>query len=860
MKTVKQLVSAVMLSILVSTAVAQTETTGNLVYTTINPAPTGAMPHSWTGFSVVNSTGGNTTSDNGAVTGYNPNTGTFMFGYNQGTIAYNYAINQALANSGSGIVVQGYDYSWQINNLNYDNRQGSTDTLTARIITFGPSGVVRRTDSWTYNTRFDWTTFSGTVNYVNPGAPSEFGNMRIEFTGRDTGFWAGYYGPMVRDIDVRLRYSVNPCVTNPQSSPSCPGYRTYYQMWDDGHARVDLPFAFPFYGQVFTTSYMYTNGVVGFLNNNWGFCCDGTNLHNQVANTNSPWNYAIYALNTDLIPGPTSEFYTQVTDNGTGLKYSWVNVPEIGTNLNNTFHVQIKDSGYIGITHDQVNLNSFRNPLIGIAGDISKGEYLQTYFGPASALPNLAGNTVTFTGTETTDICSINPLYNTSCAGYAQAFFDQQCSINALYNTACPGYAPAYFVQQCSINTLYDPACPGYATAYYNYQCSMDPLYHTGCPGYSQAYFNQQCSLDPLYNNQCPGYAAAYFDQQCTADPLYNTACPGHDDAYYVQQCTLDPLYDSGCTGYDAAFLAQQCGLNTLYDSACPGYAQAYFDLQCSINALYDQACPGYATAYFDQQCSLNTLYNNQCPGYAQAFYNLQCSISALYDSGCPGYATAYFDQQCGLDPLYNNQCPGYAQAYALKFVIAAPSVSSTPVVEETAAVAAAAADESAVATVTEAAPPAATASPAEPAAPVQLIAEPAPAATQAAAAAPAPAKTESTASAPRTTRQALAEQRLAAAREQAAKSAQENPGAVAAEMDSAASLEQQAAIQNVVLGAIGFVPGFDAYGRVTLPDGVGYRPFEIYPGQHNIDTPAARGLIGRSDRTHEEMVNEQYR
>jgi hypothetical protein len=98
MNKILKSITAVALSILASTAVAQTagteSTTGNLVYTTVNPAPTGAMPHSWSGFNIVNSTGGNTTGDNGAVTGYNSSTGTFMFGYNQGTIAYTYAINQ----------------------------------------------------------------------------------------------------------------------------------------------------------------------------------------------------------------------------------------------------------------------------------------------------------------------------------------------------------------------------------------------------------------------------------------------------------------------------------------------------------------------------------------------------------------------------------------------------------------------------------------------------------------------------------------------------------------------------------------------------------------------------------------------
>jgi hypothetical protein len=100
----------------------------------------------------------------------------------------------------------------------------------------------------------------------------------------------------------------------------------------------------------------------------------------------------------------------------------------------------------------------------------------------------------------------------------------------------------------------------------------------------------------------------------------------------------------------------------------------------------------------------------------------------------------------------------------------------------------------------------------------------------------------------------------MAAAREQAAESARENPGAVTAEMDAADSMEQQAEIQNVVIGAMGFVAGFDAYGRVTLPDAAGYAPFVIYPGQQNIDTPAGRRLLGGSDRLHQEMVDAQYR
>jgi hypothetical protein len=766
MKTLKQLMSAAILSILASTAVAQT-TSPNLV----------PLPNHWTtnGQSVVQS----------------------------------YAINQALALSGSDVRINGFDYGYQYNLGNSwtqctaHNQDGScswTMTFNPRVdvnvsirdnnnaqiygITHTETGVNTGNRSRDFQYRFtdprDILTL-GNFNFTSSTSPN-----------------ATVFGMYSRAVYT----TVDPCVSNPQSSPACPGYKTYYQMWDDGFARVDLPFAFPFYGNLYTTSYMYTNGVVGFLNNNWGFCCDGTNLNGQAGTPNSPWNYAIYALNTDLIPGPSSEFYTQVTDGGTGLKYSWVNVPEIGTNLNNTFHVQIKDSGYIGITYDQVNLNPWRNPLIGIAGDISQGQYSQTYFGPASGLPSLAGVTNVYTGTETTDICSINPLHSPSCPGYQQAYFNQQCSANPLYDPTCTGYAQAYFTQQCSINTLYDPQCPGYATAYYNYQCSANSLYHTGCPGYASAYFDQQCSLDPLYNSQCPGYDTAYFDQQCSLNPLYNNQCSGYADAYYVQQCTADPLYDSGCTGYETAFFNQQCSNDALYNNQCPGYGEAYAKKNI-LNIGNTVATPTTETAVMivAEEVKVET-------------------VSASTPS----------ETKVVADPVVNS-------------VVTATSTSAN--------------------------------ASANPAAAVQLTAPAsAPAATTAAAKTEEKKeekKTETTASASttttssassssssggqKTTRQALAERRLEAARAAAVERGK-NAGS---EVAGATSMEQQVELQNVVVAAMGFTPGFDAYGKVNLQDAIGYKPFVIYPGQRNIDTPAGRRLLTGADRLHQEMVDQQY-
>jgi hypothetical protein len=189
---------------------------------------TSGTNHTWTG---VNTGALPACCSGGPGALYDPNTNTIHFSYGQSIATQTFAVNQALQNAGSGIVVTGYNYSWDINNNNYDNRQGGTDTLTARVITFTPTGTVRRDDRWTYNTRFDWTTFSGSINYITPGAPSEFGNLRVEFIGSDGGFWAGYFGPQVRNVDVSLNYAaqtIDPCTQDPLSSPSCPGYQQAY--------------------------------------------------------------------------------------------------------------------------------------------------------------------------------------------------------------------------------------------------------------------------------------------------------------------------------------------------------------------------------------------------------------------------------------------------------------------------------------------------------------------------------------------------------------------------------------------------------------------------------------------------------
>ena len=190
------------------------------------------------------------------------------------------------------------------------------------------------------------------------------------------------------------------------------------------------------------------------------------------------------------------------------------------------------------------------------------------------------------------------------------------CADTALYDPSCPGYSEAYatweYNNNCNASALYDSGCPGYATAYYNQQCTADPLYDSGCDGYASAYYNQRCSADPLYDSGCNGYAAAYYTQQCTQNPLYDSGCDGYAAAYYTQQCTANALYDSGCDGYETAYFYQQCKASPLYDAACTGH----FEAQCDASALYDIRCTGYDIAYLEQQCMYNPQYDTTCVGY----------------------------------------------------------------------------------------------------------------------------------------------------------------------------------------------------------------------------------------------------
>jgi len=181
----------------------------------------GGLP--WSG-TVTGQAGG--VSGGGSVAAYNPNTGNIIFSYFNATASQSIAINQALANAGTGILLAGYRYSWEIQN-DLNNGGGNRGTLTGNVSLTGPVGNVLDSYNYNYsqtNTGGNFQTFSGSQLFSNPYQLSSVDKLTVSFSGHDQNWWAGYWGPRVHVDNLSLLYTVDPCKNNPAFMPTCSGF------------------------------------------------------------------------------------------------------------------------------------------------------------------------------------------------------------------------------------------------------------------------------------------------------------------------------------------------------------------------------------------------------------------------------------------------------------------------------------------------------------------------------------------------------------------------------------------------------------------------------------------------------------
>lgn len=157
----------------------------------------------WTGVRYTDSIGVGFCCSGGPNPAMNTDTNTLRFSWGMMAAAQSIALGKVFDAIGTGIKVTGYNYSWQINN------EGSTSgPLFGNVRLVGANGNVLESYNYDYNRYIPgFETFSGTQKFsVDYGVPS-LGSLDVSFTGSDTRFWAGYYGPRVRDVNVSLNYA-----------------------------------------------------------------------------------------------------------------------------------------------------------------------------------------------------------------------------------------------------------------------------------------------------------------------------------------------------------------------------------------------------------------------------------------------------------------------------------------------------------------------------------------------------------------------------------------------------------------------------------------------------------------------------
>lgn len=217
---------------------------------------------SWNGVIISKEiTGGGLTG--GYQPAYNPIKNTIYFGYNQGTASQIIAINNAL--SGSGVQLTGYNYSWE-----WYNHAFSKGSLSATVKLTNSAGSSLESYYYDMNNKSNdyWQTMSGTQNFLQQYPLSSVGNLSVAFTGNDDRWWAGYYGPQVRNVQMSLRYSSDICATNPLYSKFCSGYEQAYMTQQCSinplYSRECSGYSSAYYQQQCFINPLYDSGCPGY--------------------------------------------------------------------------------------------------------------------------------------------------------------------------------------------------------------------------------------------------------------------------------------------------------------------------------------------------------------------------------------------------------------------------------------------------------------------------------------------------------------------------------------------------------------------------------------------------------------------
>ena len=181
-----------------STKAQEITATGNVI------SPTG-----WMGVTYKNAAGVSAVEGGNYWGGpvYNTDTNTIRFSFGLDTVHQTVNLESALSGIPVGLKVSGFNYRFSLMSV-------SGDTLQGTFTTKNTSGTAVDTTNINFsgiNTNGAFTSGAadpqGTVTYGSLYSPSELSSFTASFVGKDSKFWAGLYGPRVRDFNVGFLYT-----------------------------------------------------------------------------------------------------------------------------------------------------------------------------------------------------------------------------------------------------------------------------------------------------------------------------------------------------------------------------------------------------------------------------------------------------------------------------------------------------------------------------------------------------------------------------------------------------------------------------------------------------------------------------
>jgi len=274
---------------------------------------------------------------------------------------------------------------------------------------------------------------------------------------------------------------------------------------DDGTSQsFNFGFDFTFFGETFNSAYMASNGclILGSLStaNTWEKNCT---QYNPSPSPNT--NYTMYPFWTDLIMGQNSSMLAKSFDDK--VIFGWYEMWEYYRDSKNTFELWLYPNNTYEAIYGQLDIQD-HDVFIGIQGNEKE---LETYYFH--------------------DECNTGIINSTTCVNQDWNDIGEN---QTLENGGSIFVGPSI---DCS-NALNDVSCPGYWEAYDDQQCDLDPQYGPFCQGYKQeesvAYFEED-TMDY-------GYQEEQFDYGYEEEyDMYDT----YDEPEIFEEYIFEPEYDT---------------------------------------------------------------------------------------------------------------------------------------------------------------------------------------------------------------------------------------------------------------------------------------------------------------------------